>query len=76
MARKANRLTIAFFVNGTGEFESLPIVIWKSKNPQCFKGVKKDLPVHYYNQATSWMDGDILHDVLVSMNRKLKVVGR
>lgn len=75
--KSKQRLTIAFFVNGAGESESLPIVIWRSKQPRCFRGVKKeDLPVRYYNQPKSWMDGEILHDILVSINRKLKVKGR
>ena len=54
-----HRVTIAFFVNGAGESES-PIVIWKSNNTRCFKGVKKDsLPVRYYSQAKCWMTGEI-----------------
>ena len=70
-------MTVAFFVNGAGESESLSIVIWRSKQPLSFRGVKKeDLPVRYSNQPKSWMDGEILHDILVSINRKLKVKGR
>lgn len=30
------RMTVTFFVNAKGEKEE-PIVIWKSKNPRCFK---------------------------------------
>ena len=66
------RVTIAFIVNAAGGSESPPIVIWKSKNPRCFKGLKKEsFPVVYYSQAKSWM---ILcdHDVLKSINQKLK----
>ena len=75
--KSKHRVTIAFFVNGAGESESLPIVIWKSEKPRCFKGVKKEnLPVRYYSQPKSWMTGDILHDVLASLNRKLKAKGR
>ena len=71
------RVTIAFFVNGVGQSESQPVVIWKSKNPRCFKGVRKEsLPVHYYSQPKSWMTGDILHDILGSLNRKLRAKGR
>jgi len=39
--KSKHRVTVAFFVNGVGECESLPIVIWKSKNPCCFEGVKR-----------------------------------
>ena len=71
------RVTIAFIVNAAGGSESPPIVIWKSNNPRCFKGVKKEsIPVVYYSQAKSWMTGDILCDVLKSINQKLKQNGR
>lgn len=71
-----HRVTIAFFVNGAGESESLPVVIWESKNPRCFKGVKKEcLPVLYYSQTKSWMTGEILNDILQCLNRKLKSKG-
>ena len=33
------RMTVAFFVNANGEKEE-PIVIWKSKNPRCFKNLR------------------------------------
>ena len=64
-----HRVTISFFVNGAGESEYLPIVIWKSNNPCCFKGVKKEnLPVLYYSQPKCWMSGEILNDILQSLN--------
>ena len=70
-------VTIAFFVNGAGESESPPIVIWKSNNPRCFKGVKKEsLPVRYYSQAKCWMTGEILSDILSYLNQKLRSKGR
>ncbi len=31
------RVTICFFVNATGESESLPVVIWKSAKPSVLK---------------------------------------
>lgn len=75
--KSKHRVTIAFFVNAAGESESLPVVIWKSQNPRCFKGVKKEsLPICYYSQPKSWMTGDILHDILRSLNCKLKAKGR
>ncbi len=43
------RDTICFFVNATGESASLPVVIWKSAKPRCFKGITKSkLPVSEY----------------------------
>ena len=70
-------MTIAFFVNAAGESEHLPIVIWKSCNPRCFKGVKKEsLPVCYYSQPKPWMTGEILHDILNKLNRKVMAKNR
>ena len=71
------RTTLLFFVNAFGESESLPIVIWRSQNPRCFKGVNKSqLPVWYCNQSKSWMSGEILNEVLSKLNRKLVREGR
>ena len=65
------RLTIAFIANAAGGKEP-PIVIWKSKKPRCFKGITKcQLPVQYFDQPNAWMSGEILHEVLAKLNRKL-----
>ena len=70
-----HKLTTAFFVNGMGQSE-YSVVIWKSQN-RCFKGVKKgSLPVCYYSQLKTWMTGEILHDVLTSLNHSLRAQGR
>jgi hypothetical protein len=59
------RVTLAFFVNAAGGKESKPIFIGSSENPRCFKGIDKaQLPVHYYSNSSSWMDGDILRNIL------------
>lgn len=75
--KSKHRVTIAFFVNSGGVSESLPIMIWKSKNPwevQKPLGVKKEhLPDRYYSQPKLWMTGDILHDVLAPLNRKFEI---
>ena len=77
--KSKHRVTIAFFVDGAGESESLPIVIWKSKNTHCFKGGKKEnLPVIYYSQVKSWMTGEILHEaasVPVSVKQQIYLGG-
>ena len=50
-------VTITFFVKSAGESECPPVVIWKSENPRCFKGVKKsEFPVWYFSQKKSWME--------------------
>ena len=52
---------------------SRPIVIWKSTNLRCFKGIKKsDLPVEYFSQPKAWMTGDILEKVLCKLNKELR----
>lgn len=70
------RVTIALFANAAGE--KLPgIVIWKSDNPRCFKGMDKSkLPVQYFSQKKAWMTGQILDTVLTKWNRQLKSKGR
>ena len=75
--RSKQRLTVTFIVNGAGKSESKPIVLWRSENPRCFKGIKKsELPVEYYSQAKAWMSGDILHKILSNIDKKLKSEGR
>ena len=70
------RFTIALIVNANGEKESA-IIIWKSINPRCFKGIdRQKLPVQYYSQSKGWMTGGILDEVLSKLNRKLRLKGR
>ena len=65
------RMTVALFVNAAGEKET-PVVIWKSENPRCFKGIDKSkLAVSYFSQQKSWMTGEILYNVLTKLNRQL-----
>jgi hypothetical protein len=47
------------------------LVIGKSKNPPCFKGVKS-LPVDYYSNANAWMTYVIFNDWLVKWDPELK----
>ena len=76
--KSKQRLTIAFFVNAAGSKEGMkPIVIWKSQNPQCFKGINhSQLPIKYYSQTKSWMTAELLYDILHQLNRKLQVSDR
>ena len=43
-----HRFTVVLIVNADGEKE-LPIVVWKSEKPRCFKGI--NVSVHYHNQS-------------------------
>lgn len=75
--KSKHRVTIAFVVSACGISESQPIVIWQSENPCCFKGINKSsLPVRYYHQPKSWMTGEIMRDLLASLNRRLRSSGR
>ena len=44
--KSKQRVTVAFMVNAKGKSETKPIVIWKSENPRCFKGIKKSTLVN------------------------------
>ena len=74
--KSKQRLTIAFIVNAAGGKE-VPVVIWKSEKPRCFRGINKSqLPVQYFHQSKAWMTGDILHQVLSKINRQLAAKSR
>lgn len=69
--KSKHRVTVAFLVNAAGDKED-PIVIWKSENPRCFRGLQKSsLPVKYFHQKKAWMTGEILDVVLTSFNRRM-----
>ena len=52
-------------------------VIWKSKNPRCFKGIDvSKLPVKYFCQSNAWMSGKILDELLTKVNRQLSFSSR
>ena len=66
------RVAIVLLANTNGEKED-PILIWKSENPKCFRGIDKTkLPVQYFSQPKGWMTGEILDRVLSKWNRKLR----
>ena len=67
---------MAFLVNAAGDKEA-PVVIWKSENPRCFRGmIKSTLPIKYFSQKKAWMTGEILDNVLSSFNHKIRTEGR
>ena len=74
--KSKQRFTVVVIVNADGEKE-LPVVIWKSQKPRCFKGVNISiLPVHYYSQPMAWMTGEILDVNLTKLNRKFSSQSR
>ena len=67
-------MTVAFFVKAKGEKEE-PIVIWKSKNPRCFKNLRdKQRPtnVTYFSNPKSWMNLKIMIELLEGINRRMR----
>ena len=71
------RLIIAFFVNACGKKEFKPVVVWKSKNPRCFRRVDiNHLPVLYFNQPKAWMTSSIMHSNLTKLNSQMKAQSR
>ena len=71
--RSKERLTCALFVNASGGKER-PIIIGKSANPRCFRGItdKADLPCQYFNQSKAWMEAEILEEILRKLNGRLR----
>lgn len=57
------RITVALTCNMTGTVKKKPIVIGKSKQPRCFKGVK-NLPVDYFSNINAWMTSFIFESYL------------
>lgn len=55
------RVTIMTCANSTGSHRLPLLMIGKSKNPRCFKNLKK-LPLNYRNQRNSWMDTALFTD--------------
>ena len=52
--------------------EKLPMfVIWKSKNPRCFKNVKH-LPCEYKSQKKSWMNSEIFEEWIRKLDQKFR----
>ncbi len=70
-----DRVTLMACANASGSIKLPLVFIHKSTNPRCFKNLdKKDLPVHYYAQTSSWMDFTIFkkwfHEKFVTLCRK------
>lgn len=64
------RLTVLLSCNATGTHKLEPLVIGKSKNPRCFKSIKK-LPCRYTHQSRAWMTADCFRSWLASVNSEM-----
>ena len=51
----------------------MPIIIGKSANPLCFRGIQDRmlLPCQYFNQPKAWLNSDILMEILSKLIRRL-----
>ena len=68
------RITGLAAANAVGN--KLPMfVIGKTKNPRCFKNIKK-LPCRYRSQRKSWMDSVLFEEWVRDVNKKFQAEGR
>jgi len=70
--KQMQRLTILLVCNMTGTDKRRPLIIGKSKNPRCFRGVKT-LPVDYYANSNAWMTSLIFTEFLRKWDREIKI---
>lgn len=57
------RITVLFCANKTGTIRLPLLVVGKSNNPHCFRGINKNtLPVVYTHQKSAWMTGGIFKE--------------
>ncbi|XP_042899743.2 tigger transposable element-derived protein 4-like [Parasteatoda tepidariorum] len=66
-----NRLTALVCSNMSGTNKKKLFIIGKSKNPRCFKNVKK-LPVDYDHSRKAWMTSDIFTKFISKWERQLR----
>lgn len=69
--KSKERLTALLCCNADGSDKLNPLIIGKSKNPRCFKNVKK-LPCDYTSNKTAWMTSNIFLDFLHKFDRKME----
>ena len=65
------RLTIAFFVNATGEKAIEPLLVWRNENPRCFKNnesLSRPHGIYYYSNPEAWMTTEIMTSILGKIN--------
>lgn len=65
-----NRLTALVCANMSGCDKKKLLIIGKSKNPRCFKNVKK-LPTEYDHSKKAWMTADIFRKFILKWDQEL-----
>ena len=78
--KSKQRMTAAFFVSADGGKVCDPIVIWKAKQPRCFKrlpaGKRTPTGVQYFSDPKSWMQTHIMEAVLTKLDKQMNQEGR
>ena len=71
------RVTAMVCCNMSGTDKKKLIIIGKSANPRCFKGIKvQSLPVEYRHNKNAWMTSILFTEWLEEWDRKLRMEGR
>ena len=65
-----DRITALVAVNMDGSDKRSLLIVGKSRQPRCFRGVQK-LPLPYSNNKTAWMTGDLFRNWLVDFERDM-----
>ena len=72
--KSKQRFAVAFFVSADGEKVGKPIVIWWSKTPRCFRlanAAHTLIEVMHFTDWKSWMQVEIMENVLETLNRQM-----
>ncbi len=68
--KSKDRVTL-LLVNADGS-ERLLVVIGKSREPRCFRGIK-NLPIWlYFYNTSAWMTSEIFSQIMLKLNKKFK----
>ncbi|XP_046661293.1 tigger transposable element-derived protein 4-like [Homalodisca vitripennis] len=65
------RVTLLLGTNQIGTVKLKPLMIGKSKNPRCFKGVQS-FPMDYTSNKKSWMNSGVFEKWLTDLDRQMK----
>ncbi len=68
--KSKERITILLGANMDGSEKLKPLVIGKSKNLRCFKGVKS-FPVTYKANRKAWMSSDFFQEYMSNLNKRM-----
>ena len=70
-----DRITALVAVNMDGSDKRPLLIVGKSKQPRCFRGVQQ-LPLPYSNNKNAWMTGDLFRNWLVDFEKDMSKKNR